>query len=164
MTTNYLLPAVVGLLVLYIVFDKIKAAWKAFKQKQASDKQAAEETIKAQTQACLKLTGALEASAANSADANKLLAGTLKACESIAQATIELKASISSFEKLVSSPKEPDYPKDNISAPASDKEAEVTAMSFEKILRGMPVQQAVAEAEEEIQKKTMISAADLGEE
>ncbi len=101
--------------------------------------------------------------AQNDEDAKKLLAGTLKACEAIAAATVDLKEAVKNFQTLVTGPgRQAGYPEDNVKPPATEDEAELAAVSFEAMLRGIPVAQAEGEARDAAEKKMMISATELG--
>lgn len=107
----------------------------------------------------------LAANAASSTDTAKLLEGTIKACESIAHSTVDLRDQVALFSKLISDPRQDmSYPKDQLLKPNTDEEAEIVHNTFEKALRGIPLQQAVQEATEEAEKKMMYSVVSLGPE
>ena len=96
---------------------------------------------------------------------NKLLAGTIKACESIAQCTVDLREEIKNFGKMVGNTESNStYPSDNLSHPLSDEEANKTGVFIEAILRGIPVKQAEQEAADAEEKKILYSAISMGPE
>ncbi len=106
-------------------------------------------------------------------DATALLAGTMKACEAIAAVVAELRDAVKEFKAVVIAPgttasATPDrvgvYPKDNFMPPPTEEDAERYVNTFERVLRGMPVAQAQAEADEEAEKKMMVSATAIGME
>lgn len=107
----------------------------------------------------------LDATHVDGADATKLLAGTLKACEAIAEATVQFRNEVAEFRTLITGPKpETAYPEDNVLKPSTESQANIIAKTFEAVLRGIPVQQAADEAQAEEEKKTMFSATSLGME
>lgn len=114
-----------------------------------------------------QLNALIAALAANTAkvendDATKLLAGTLKACEAIAESTVALKAVVEDFTKIVGQPRETaSYPENNVQQPGDEREAFKSGLTFEAILRGLNPAQAAAEAEEEAEKASMVSGVDL---
>ena len=81
----------------------------------------------------------------------------------IAAATVDLKEAVKNFQTLVTGPgRQAGYPEDNVKPPATEDEAELAAVSFEAMLRGIPVAQAEGEARDAAEKKMMISATELG--
>lgn len=150
-----------GAIIVYAVWTR----WKAYAARQAEREKNQADRREATASAMLTLAKALEDSSRNGIDSVKLLAGTLKACESIAQATVELKDAVKAFQKLVgggaagTSPN--GYPADNLATP-TDEEASRTATFIDAILRGIPADQAQQQADEASEKKTMLSAISLG--
>lgn len=101
---------------------------------------------------------------ANNDDAIKLLSGTLKACETIAESTVALKDAVAAFTKLVVEPRDTgDYPENNVMQPDSEAEMQRKAVTFESILRGMTPAQADAEADNADERTAMLSGISLGE-
>lgn len=164
MNNTYVLYAVIVFMAAYFVYTKLSAIWKASAARRAEEVAAAEAKSKATTDAMNALAKALEVGQVNGVDATKLLAGTLKACESIAEATVQFRDEVAAFRKLITSPKETGYPEDNLRPPATEEEANRQADFVAAILKGIPVDQAEQQYKDNEEKKTMVSATDLGME
>lgn len=93
-------------------------------------------------------------------DNNKLLAGTIKACEAIATTVGELRTEVGKLNSLLTQPK-PTYPEDALQQPASEEEARIVAETFAHILNGLNPEEASDRARADDEKKTMISAVNL---
>lgn len=117
-------------------------------------------------QAMERLSKSVEPVAQHGADGTALMAGTVKACEAIAQSTVELRNEVASFAKLIGAPKpEPQYPEHQLLQPNSEEEAALAQDTFERVMtRHIPLDQAVSEAKEAAEKKMMFSVANLESE
>lgn len=102
--------------------------------------------------------------AVKSDDATKLLAGTLKACEAIAAATVELREEVAAFRQLVGADKPANYPEQSAILPPSSEDEERKSAFLAALLSGHSVKQAEQQADDEAEKKTMYSAVSFGPE
>lgn len=101
-----------------------------------------------------KLTAAL-----NSDESTKMLTGTLKACEAIASATVQLRDEVAAFGKLVRIDDKA-YPEDQIIQPDKSKD-EMVATFLDAITRGRSVQESEQQAKDDAETKSMFSAVTL---
>lgn len=148
MTNTYIVYAIVAVLAAYITWDKALPRIKSLLSSRNS-----------QTKATIDLKLAIEklTESLNSDESTKILAGTLKACEAIASATVELRDSIAAFGKLVTVD-DKQYPADQITQPPDRAADEKVATFLEAIARGRSVDDAKQEAKDRDETKTMFSA------
>ena len=165
MTNQSTLTAVVIFLAAYLVYTEVYKRLSVYISKLRTRSAQHRENIEKMVVSMDVLAQALNKLSSNDADANKLLAGTIKACESIAQCTVDLREEIKNFGKMVGNTESNStYPSDNLSHPLSDEEANKTGVFIEAILRGIPVKQAEQEAADAEEKKILYSAISMGPE
>ena len=153
--------SVLALFVVYTVWREGSNFWDKYTARKAEEKKTVLEANSASLAAIAALSESMKAGMALDGDTNKLLAGTIKACESIAASALTLKEEIGAFRKLLVK-NESAYPEDNIIQPASDEQADLAAMTFANILRGRSPEEAVQEAKDAAEKKMMVSSISMG--
>ena len=164
MTNNSVLIALVCTLATMMLYRELSAKIKAANQKrqEASDKERAGR--EAMMASMATLSKSMDAAAQAGIDSTQLLAGTLKACESVATATVGLREVVTQFTKLVGAKQEAGYPEDNYQPAADEAQVNRTAAFIEALARNMPVEQALQEAKEAEEKKMMYSTISMGPE
>jgi uncharacterized membrane protein YccC len=183
MSTNILAAALV-FLIGFIIYSELSRRWKKRAERmlreeneqfaRAAKEREIERMIEedaakrqaAMTDAMLALVKSLDTNAANGDENKALLSGTVKACEAIAQSTVDLRNEVAAFAKLIGTPKpEPQYPDEQLLKPNSEEEAALAQDTFERVMtRGIPLDQAVTEAKEAAEKKMMFATASFGPE
>jgi len=161
-TSQNLLIILLSAFAVFKIFTEGKARWYKHVTEQAANKTTAETELKFARDAIRALAKSLDESNALGSDTTKLLAGTIKACESIAASALAMKEEISEFRRLIVKKEDPQYPEDNFTPPASDEQAARSADFFANLLRGMPVAQAEQETKDAEEKKMMLSAISMG--
>lgn len=151
MTSQTILYAILIAFAAYVAWDKLTPRLKKMFNERKSQTQATAEL----TVAIDKLTTALA-----SDESTKMLAGTLKACEAIAAATVELRDEIAAFGKLVRIDDKP-YPPDQITQPPDVSADERVATFLDALTRGRSVSEAQQQAKDDAETKTMFSAVTL---
>lgn len=141
--TDRILIAILIVVVAYIAYDKLGPILKAWAAQRAKAKAATE----------------------LSPEFKALMAGTIKACEAIAEATVALQSEVQRFRETLTGDKSSaevhSYPEDNYSAPPTQAAAEALRDTFEKVAAGMSLKAAEEEAAAESEKKMMYSGAVL---
>lgn len=150
MSNQTILYAVIVLLTALFVWDKIIPRIKKIFSERKSQVQATADLIIAID----KLTAAI-----NGEESTKMLAGTLKACEAIASATVQFRDEVAAFGKLVRIDDKA-YPEDQIIQPDKSKD-EMVATFLDAITRGRSVQESEQQAKDDAETKSMFSAVSL---
>lgn len=183
MNNQTILYAVVALFVGFVAWDKLIPRLKPFFTKKSASIQAMidlaaaiNELPKSISDSIIEMsTGETMARAQTTADlisaidslskillsdeSTKMLAGTLKACEAIAAATVELRDEVAAFGKLVHVD-DKQYPPEQITQPDQSKDEHV--MSFlQTMAQGRSFQEATQQAADDAEKKMMFSAVTL---
>lgn len=150
MSNQTILYAVLASFVAFIIWDKFAPRIKKIFSERKSQTQATADLIVAID----KLTTAL-----NGDESTKMLAGTLKACEAIATATVQLRDEVAAFGKLVRLDDKP-YPADEIQQPDRSKD-EMVATFLDALSRGRSVNEAQQQSKDDAETKSMFSAVTL---
>lgn len=150
MTNTTILYAIVMAFAAYIAWDKFSPRIKKMFSERKSQTQATADLIVAID----KLTTAM-----NGDESTKMLAGTLKACEAIATATVELREEVAAFGKIVRID-DKQYPADEITQPDKSRD-EAVASFLDALTRGRSVQESTQQAKDDAETKTMFSAVSL---
>lgn len=149
MSNQTIIYAVFAAMIAFIAWDKISPRIKKIFSERKSQTQATADLIVAID----KLTLAL-----NSDESTKMLTGTLKACEAIATATVELRNEVAAFGKLVRiDDGDKQYPADEIQQPDKSKD-EMVATFLEALTRGRSVTEAQQQSKDDAETKSMFSA------
>lgn len=157
MNNQTILYAVVALFVGFVAWDKLIPRLKKLLGERKTQNQATAELIVAIDS--LRYATNLLTTALASDESTKMLAGTLKACEAIAAATVELRDEVAAFGKLVRVD-DKQYPPEQITQPDQSKDEHV--MSFlQAMAQGRSFQEATQQAADDAEKKMMFSAVTL---
>lgn len=166
MNNQQILTGAVIILLVLFAYREISTKWKTL----TAARNAAFEKEQAERRALLDSMTALSKNMQEAAqagiDSTKLLGGTMKACETVAAATVGLRDIVAAFTKIVGAPAEKGYPENNYLPGAEDDSAAVdrTATFIDALRRNVPVEQALQEASEAEEKKTMLSSISFGPE
>lgn len=154
---------IIALLGLFLLYRELMPRWEKLQDEKAARRKEEMQKQASLSESLAKLADAMNLSAKNEADGTMLLAGTIKACEAIATSVDGLRSVVTTLSALIAAPKpDPQYPPDQLLAPNSEEEAELAHDTFERVLRrGIPLDQAVQEAKEAQEKKTMFATAEL---
>lgn len=152
--------AIWGLSALLIIF--VAREWagrlKAWSAGRKAERASQEQLAVALKNATTAMVAVLENAAQAEADNNKLLAGTIKACEAIAVSVGDLREHVAAFTNMLAQPKQGEYPKDALQNPATEEDLRIKYETYTNILNGMNPTEAAERAQADEEKKTMLSA------
>lgn len=173
MTENTTLIIALSLALVWGIFDKVQGARKTSLRKRRARRMRLRERADSLTKAVTDLTAILPPlkdvvtqSIGSTADANKFLAGTMTACETIASATDQLRETIANFSSIVSAPTQPSgYPADAFQEPPSEAHRQFMGDTFAQMIQhGVSEDIARQRVRDEEEKKTAISAVEFDQE
>lgn len=158
MNNQTILYVVVALFVGFVAWDKLIPRLKKLLGERKTQTQATAELIVAIDS--LRYATNLLTTALASDESTKMLAGTLKACEAIAAATVELRDEVAAFGKLVRVD-DKQYPAEQITQPPDTSADERVATFLDALTRGRSVSESMQQAKDEAETKTMFNAVTL---